>query len=140
MCRRKINIGKATALTLYIVFCGLAACGKASSTPGATGMLAVRVVTTGPATASGAPTTGHPVAATAVTIQTMTGQSAVVAKTDANGNFTVSLAPGTYWVLEPTLGIYGKIPQKHQVTITTGKTTNLVMTIDTSNSTMPPTS
>ena len=122
-----------------LLLCLLAACGKAPSqgTPSSSssdaGVLIVHVTASGTPSASGAASPTQPVAAAKVTILTMTGQVDTTMTTDAQGTFSVDLASGKYWVVEPTFNVVGAVPQKHLVTITADQTTNLAITIATSN-------
>ncbi len=122
-----------------LLLCLLAACGKApsqgtaSSPGGDTGVLTVHITASETPSASGAASPTQPVAAAKVTILTMTGQVARTMTTNAQGAFSTDLAPGNYWVVEPTRNVIGALPQKHLVTIAAGKTTDLTITIDASN-------
>jgi hypothetical protein len=139
MLRRELRTRVFFWVLVPLLFCPLAACGKAPSqgTPSSpnsdTGVLTVHIAASDAPSASGAASPTQPVAAAKVTILTMTGQVAKTMTTDAQGAFSTNLAPGNYWVVEPTFNVVGALPQKHLVTITAGKTTDLAITIHASN-------
>lgn len=126
---RLIALGVAVLLAALLVGCGM------SDVQGtAQGTLAGTVVASPgcPVEQMNNPCPPIKVANRQVTIKTSDGATAATTTTDADGHFSVSLAPGTYTVLVEI--IPGQVgigaPQLGLVTVTAGQTTTVQIVLD----------
>jgi hypothetical protein len=125
-------LGLALALACALA---VASCEQTGHATGPTGQLAGTVVAapTCPVERAGSSCAPLPVTNRAVTIETPAGGAIATTMTDANGRFTVTLAPGAYVVhvaiVPGGVGIRQVTPG--DVTIRAGQTATLTIVLDT---------
>ncbi len=136
--RTVVTLALLVVMAVLVAGCGATAVGGATGTPTATatGTLMGSVVA-GPTCpverTGGTPCPYQPVANRQVTIETTGGAEVTTTTTDAQGQFRVTLAPGTYMV---RVAIVPGTPGIRQlstgnVTVTQGQTTTVEVLLDT---------
>jgi Carboxypeptidase regulatory-like domain len=126
----------ALAAGLALAACGVSGGGGTGTVPGPNeGTLAGQVLAgpTCPVERAENPCPPRPVPGRHVDVQTPGGQVVATATTDTLGNFTVTLAPGTYVVRVPSTppSIYPRQTAPVNVTIRAGQTTHVQIVLDT---------
>jgi hypothetical protein len=130
--RRGVRV--ATLTILVVCFEGLLGCGQVTGA-GPTGMISGDVVAgpTSPVERVGTPSPTVPVPNRAVVIKAKDGAEVVRTTTDAQGHFSVSVAPGDYQIqvaiVPGTVGIRQQTPG--DVHVVAGQTTQLTILLDT---------